>query len=229
MEAVILAGGYGKRLRPLTDSIPKALIPLNDRPIIEWQIEWFMKYGVSEFIILAGHLKEKIVEHMDKKKKELGIDIRYSFENAPLGTGGALKNADDMITGKRFFVTNGDTITNIPLDGMRLKGSLVSMALVPLRSPFGVVRLDGELVKRFEEKPLLREYFINAGLYLMDRQALRYMPEKGDMERTAFVKLAEEKKLRGIKFIGKYFRAVDSMKDMEEGSAELSRGAIYRD
>ncbi|MCL7386798.1 MAG: nucleotidyltransferase family protein, partial [Thaumarchaeota archaeon] len=92
MKAAILAGGYGKRLRPLTETIPKPLLPVGDRGIIEWQISWLKQHGISEIVICAGYLKERIVERLGDGSR-YGVKIEYAFEEKPLGTGGALKNA----------------------------------------------------------------------------------------------------------------------------------------
>ena len=113
MKAIILAGGRGKRLRPITDYVPKPLIPIKNIPIIEWQIKYLKKYGVSEIIICSGYKSEMIENYLNNKK--LGIKITYSIENRPLGTGGAIKQASKKIKDNSFLVINGDIITNIDL------------------------------------------------------------------------------------------------------------------
>jgi len=108
-----LAGGRGKRLKPVTDYIPKPLVPINNIPIIEWQIKYLKKFGVNEVIICTGYKTKMIQNYLDMKN--LGIKIRFSIEKLPLGTGGAIKKAGKMINEKSFFVLNGDTITNLDL------------------------------------------------------------------------------------------------------------------
>jgi len=113
LKAIILAGGRGKRLKPVTDYIPKPLVPINNIPIIEWQIKYLKKFGVDEVIICTGYKTEMIQNYLDMKN--LGIKIKFSIEKLPLGTGGAIKKAGKMISEKSFFVLNGDTITNLNL------------------------------------------------------------------------------------------------------------------
>ena len=102
MKAIILAGGRGKRLRPITDYVPKPLIPINNIPIIEWQIRYLKKFGISEAIICSGYKTEMIENYLENKK--LGIKISFSIENKPLGTGGAIKKAakkmEDVVNDK---------------------------------------------------------------------------------------------------------------------------------
>jgi len=111
LKAIILAGGRGKRLKPITDYVPKPLIPIMNIPIIEWQIKYLKKFGITEVIICSGYKTKMIEDYLNNKK--LGIKIAFSIENKPLGTGGAIKKAGKKIKDKSFIVINGDTITNI--------------------------------------------------------------------------------------------------------------------
>ena len=135
----------GKRLRPLTNDRPKPMIEICNLPIIEWQIKWLQKFGISEIIILVGHLKEKIMSHLGDGLK-FGLKIQYIDEVKPLGTGGALKNAKNIILENghsTFFVINGDILTDInPLKLMQVGEHVI--ALVPLRSTFGIVETESE-------------------------------------------------------------------------------------
>ena len=168
MKTVIRAGGLGKRLRPLTSDRPKPMIQINNTPIIELQVNWLKKCGITDIIVLVGHLKEKIKHHLADGKK-FGVNISYIEENVPLGTGGALKNAKDHIirngnTDSGFFVINGDILTNLDPFTISDKGSM-TLALVPLKSTFGIVETNGDLVSKFIEKPIIKDTWINAGLY----------------------------------------------------------------
>src|SRR5271156_5070305 len=110
MKALILAGGEGKRLRPLTNDKPKPLLEVGGKPIIEWQIEWMKGYGVDYFVISAGYMKEKLIEYLGTGAK-LGVDINFVVENEPLGTAGAIKSAVGILgREEKFVVTNGDII-----------------------------------------------------------------------------------------------------------------------
>ncbi|HEY5737590.1 MAG TPA: nucleotidyltransferase family protein, partial [Nitrososphaeraceae archaeon] len=137
MKAVILAGGLGKRLKPLTNDRPKPMIEVLNVPIIEWQLKWFKKHDIKEIIICVGYLKENIIDYLGSGNK-LGINIGYIVEDNPLGTGGALKNTSSLLnssTDEGFFMTNGDILTNI--NPHKLCGEkMSSIAVVPLRSPY---------------------------------------------------------------------------------------------
>ncbi len=230
MKAVILAGGYGNRLRPLTDTIPKPLVEVGGRPIIDWQVRWLKTHGVSSYLLLVGYLKEKVIEYFEREKKELEIEIEYSEEKTPLGTAGALRNAQPLLKDdEEFFMLNGDTITNIEVDKMRLDGALASIALIPLRSTYGITRLEGDKIVKFDEKPILKEYWMNTGVYMMSHEIFEYVPKSGNLETTTFVELAPAGKVIGKKFPDAYFKGVDSIKDMQEASSDLESRKVYGD
>lgn len=221
MKAVILAGGFGKRLRPLTDDKPKPLVEISGKTILEWQITWLKKFGISSFFILAGYRKDVLVEWVSKNQERLGVSIAILTEEEPLGTGGAIRRLKDFIN-EEFVVTNGDILTNLDVSNIKLRECLVGIALVPLRSPYGVVQIDKEgKVTRFVEKPVLKEYWINAGVYLMKPEIFEYLPEKGDIEKTTFPLLAEKGLLKGITFENVYWRSIDTIKDYEEATIEI--------
>ncbi len=226
MKAVILAGGFGKRLRPLTIDKPKPLVEVAGKPILIWQIEWLKDHGIDEIVLLVGYLKDKIIEYIGSGKK-FGVKVTYVVEDEPLGTGGALKNAESVLRNEeKFLVLNGDIITNLnPRKLLDNVGSniIVSIAAVPLRSPYGILSIDEEgYIVKFEEKPILENYWINAGVYAMTPQVFDYLPDKGDIERTAFPKLASEKKLKATRYSDVIWRSIDTYKDVEEASKELS-------
>lgn len=228
MKAVILAGGYGKRLRPLTDTIPKPLVEVAGRPIVDWQVRWLRQHGVTSFVMLVGYLREKVMEYFDSKKAEMGINVEYSIEETPLGTGGALKNAQRLLgNDNEFFMVNGDNITNIEVSKMKLDGNFARLALVPLRSTYGITRLDGEKIVKFDEKPILPEYWMNAGVYLMSKEVFKYLPDNGNLESTTFIELSNQGKLAGTKFADAYFKGVDSIKDMEEATSDIKSKKVF--
>lgn len=229
MKAVILAGGYGKRLRPLTDNIPKSLLPVAGRPILEWQIRWLAEHGVRDVIICIGYLKEKIIESVGSGQR-LGVRVGYVVEDEPLGTGGALKNAEHLLREEeRFYVLNGDVLTNInpTLLVDHLGGSIGAVAVIPLPSPYGIVGFGEDLrIREFREKPVIDGYWINAGIYAFTPEVFSYLPDRGDMEKTAFPKLSSAGMLTAVPFRGTLWKSIDSHKDLEEVEAFLSAGSV---
>jgi NDP-sugar pyrophosphorylase family protein len=223
---VILAGGLGKRLRPLTSDRPKPMIQINNTPIIELQVKWLKKFGITDIIVLVGHLREKIKHHLADGKK-FGVNISYIEENVPLGTGGALKNAKDHIiqngnSDPGFFVINGDILTNLDPFTISDKGSM-TLALVPLKSTFGIVETDGDLVSKFVEKPYIEDRWVNAGVYYFSNDIFDYLPDNGNLETVTLPMLVEKQKLKAKKFSNNYWRSIDSHKDVDEASKEIEQ------
>jgi len=212
VKAILLSGGFGKRLKPLTDYLPKPLIPLCNYPIIEWQIRYFKKFGIKEIIVCAGYRAEQIRKHLESKN--LGVQLEYSIEKEPLGTAGAIKKAIKYIDTDDFFVANGDVITN--LDLRKLKMHRNSVAVIPLRTTFGIVHLNGVKVERFEEKPEMFDYWMNAGIYYLNKDVVRHLPKNGNLENTTFPVLAARRTLNAIKYSNVFWKSVDSYKDMED-------------
>lgn len=226
MITVILAGGLGKRLRPLTSDRPKPMIQINNTPIIELQVKWLKKSGITDIIVLVGHLREKIKHHLADGKK-FGVNISYIEENVPLGTGGALKNAKDHIiqngnSDSGFFVINGDILTNLDPFTISEKGSM-TLALVPLKSTFGIVETNGDLVSKFVEKPYIEDRWVNAGVYYFSNDIFDYLPDNGNLETVTLPMLVEKQKLKAKKFSNNYWRSIDSHKDVDEASKEIEQ------
>jgi len=212
MKAILLSGGFGKRLKPLTDYLPKPLIPLCNYPIIEWQIRYFKKFGVKDIVICGGYRAEQVIKHLENKN--LGVRLEYSVERLPLGTAGALKKAAKFIDTDDFFVANGDVITN--LDLRKLKTHRNSVAVIPLRTTFGIVHLNGQKVERFEEKPEMFDYWMNAGIYYLKKDIIRHLPKNGNLENTTFPVLAGQGSLNVVKYSNVFWKSIDSYKDMED-------------
>ena len=219
MKAIILAGGRGKRLKPITDFVPKPLIPIRNIPIIEWQIKYLKKFNVTEVIICTGYKTKMMENHFEMKK--MGIKIKYSIEKSPLGTGGAIKKAGKMINEKSFFVMNGDTITNIDLNKLKKKQN--SIASIELRTQYGILETKDEKILKFKEKKEIADTWMNAGIYHLQKEVLKELPLKGDIEKTLFPDYAKKGKLNTIKFKNTKWYSVDSFKDMEECSLEIEK------
>ena len=180
MKAIILAGGRGKRLRPITDYVPKPLIPIKNIPIIEWQIKYLKKFGISEIIVCSGYKTKMIENYLNNQK--LGIKITFSVEDKPLGTGGAIKKAGKKIKDKSFLVINGDIITNIDLKKLIKKNNAI--ASIQLKTKFGILQTDGNKIIKFDEKKEIENLWMNAGIYHLNKETLKELPTVGDIEKT---------------------------------------------
>ena len=219
MKAIILAGGRGKRLKPITDYVPKPLVPINNIPIIEWQIKYLKKFGIDEVIVCSGY-KTKMIENY-LTMKDLGIKIKFSVEKFPLGTGGAIKKAGKMIKDDDFFVINGDTITNIDLK--KLAKFPNSIAAIELKTKYGILETEDNKIVNFREKKEISETWMNAGIYHLQKNILKELPTKGDIEKTLFPDYAKKGKLYTIKFKNSKWYSVDSFKDMEDCALEIEK------
>ncbi|MBA2267915.1 MAG: nucleotidyltransferase family protein [Nitrosopumilus sp.] len=225
MKGVILAGGFGKRLKPITDNRPKPMIEILGKPIIEWQIKLLSKNNITEIIICVGYLKEQIINHIASGNK-FKVKVAYMVEEEPLGTGGALKNTQALLKDEKngFFMINGDILTNIDFNILSHKNDYNSIAVVPLKSPFGIVDFnDQQFVTGFKEKPNIIDKWINAGIYFFNQEIFDFLPDKGNIETTALPAMANEQKLKAKKFEKSFWKSIDSHKDIEESSKELSR------
>ena len=219
MKVIILAGGKGKRLRPITDYVPKPLIPIKNISIIEWQIKYLKKFGISEIIICSGYKTKMIENYLNNKK--LGIKITFSVEDKPLGTGGAIKKAGKKIKDKSFLVINGDIITNIDLKKLIKKNNAI--ASIQLKTKFGILQTDGNKIIKFDEKKEIENLWMNAGIYHLNKETLKELPTVGDIEKTLFPDYAKKEKLSTIKFTNSKWYSIDSFKDMEECSLVIKK------
>ncbi|MDQ7841749.1 MAG: nucleotidyltransferase family protein [bacterium] len=227
MQAIILAGGRGERLRPYTEDRPKPMVEVLGVPILAYQMHWLQTQGVSEVVVACGYRHEVIMDYFGDGAK-WGMRIDYAVESLPLGRGGAIRSAFGRLRTPEQIVlaTNGDIITNLRLEPVvahhREGGNLATVVLTPYVSTYGLVEVttDGR-VAAFHEKPTL-PYWINAGIYVLSREVIPHFPEVGDHERTTFPELAEQRRLGAYKSEA-YWRSVDTVKDLSEVSRELEQ------
>jgi len=219
MKALILAGGRGKRLRPLTDKIPKSLIPINKKPLIQYTINYLKKFGINEIIICSGY-KSKQIQNFLKKKKNFDCKIEYSVEKNPLGTAGAIRNATKNLLDESFLVINGDIITNIDLKKILKKPNTI--AANELKTKFGTMEIKNNKILKFNEKTDIQNVWMNPGLYHLSRDILKILPRKGSLEAEIFPKLAKNKSLHTVKFKNVLWHSIDSFKDIELSSQEIN-------
>ena len=218
MKAIILAGGRGKRLRPITDKIPKPLIPINNKPLIELTIKYLKKYGITEIIISSGY-KSNLIEKFLRKKNNFGCEIIFSIEKTPLGTGGAIKKALRYVDEESFLVLNGDIITNIDLKKVLKKPNTI--AANELKTKFGTMDIKNNKITKFNEKKDVTDVWMNPGIYHLSKEIKEIIPKKGSLEGIVFPKMVKNKALETIKFKNVLWFSIDSHKDIEECSKEI--------
>ncbi len=203
MQAVILVGGEGTRLRPLTSSVPKTVVPLVDRPLVVYMLEWLRRHGVDDVIMSCGFLATGVRDVLGDGS-QLGIRLRFVEEPEPRGTAGALKFAEDLLD-ERFLMLNGDVLTDLDLTAQiaqhEATGASATLALVPVADPssYGLVNLrDDGSVEEFLEKPSpddpITTNLISAGAYVLQRSVLDLIApdRKVSIEREVWPRLVDD-------------------------------------
>ncbi len=213
MKAVIIAGGFGTRLRPLSCTRPKHLFPIGGKPLLDWTLERLAEAGVGEVIFAVNYMSEAFVKRYGKSA--YGMKTRYSRESKPLGTGGCIKNAKKLIGhDEDFLLLNGDIVSSIDyidlLECHAKNGGLATIALHQVEDPsrYGVVELKNRnSIKRFVEKPprgKAPSNSINAGVYALSPRVTSYISSNRQVsiEREVFPLLAQDGELFGYEFKG---------------------------
>ncbi len=207
-KAMILAAGRGTRLRPLTDRVPKCMVRVGGKPILESSIEWLRRHGVTDLIINLHRMPDMVMDHFGDGER-WGVKITYSMEPEPLGTAGGVKNVGWFFDGP-FFVWYGDNLSTCDLDRLyafhRVKEAMATLALHYREDPTasGITGLDGEdRITRFLEKPRPDQVFshwVSTGIFVMEPAALEMIPGEGrpDFGRDLFPKFAA----RGVPLYG---------------------------
>lgn len=237
MRAVILVGGYGTRLRPLTLTMPKPLVPFCNKPIIIHQVEALRDAGVTEVIFAIAYFSEEMKQVMDFWSKKLGISFVFSREDRPLGTAGPLALARDILLkdDSPFFVLNGDVTCKFPLGDLlafhQRSGREGTIALTKVKEwhRYGVVVFDENtgLINQFLEKP---EIFvgdrINAGIYVFNKSFLKRVKlEKTSMETQVFPKMASDGQLSAFILDG-FWTDIGVPKDYIEGTKKYLQSIV---
>ncbi len=184
-QAVVMVGGKGTRLLPLTETRPKIILPVADRPCLWYLLRSLAMGGIKEVILACGY-KSELMRRTIGDGSDLGLSIEYSYEDEPLGTGGAMKLVEDRLD-DTFVAANGDVFASIDVSGEieihQRTGAAVSIALTPVENPceFGIARVDDEMrITEFKEKPKPEEVFsnlINAGVYVLQKDVLADVPK----------------------------------------------------
>lgn len=200
MMALILAGGQGKRLRKISGDLPKPMVPIGDRPFLEYLILFLKQHGIKKIILSVG-FKASAIRSCFGNGKEFGVHLLYSLEKEPLGTGGAIKKASGLIKEYPVIVLNGDSIFELDLlkflSFHRDRGAQASIALTQNKQTgrFGTVSLDRKKrILSFTEKKPGKKKLINAGIYLLSKDVITKIPKgKVSLEKQVFPHLEREK------------------------------------
>jgi mannose-1-phosphate guanylyltransferase len=230
-QAVILVGGKGTRLRPLTSNRPKPIVPLVDRPFMAYMLEWVASHGVTDVIMCCGYLAEAMVEEIGDGSN-YGLNITWVFEPEPRGTAGALWFAQPHLRDERFLMLNGDVLTDMDLSAQIAQheeaGATGTLALVPVEDPtaYGLVRLHpDQSVRGFLEKPTPEQIdtdLISAGAYVLEPSVFDLIPKDRlvSIEREVWPRLVGEG-LYGCVHRGKYWMDIGTPQRYLEGTQDI--------
>ena len=223
MEAILLAGGQATRLGDAARGHPKALVPIAGHPLAEYQVSQLVRAGVDRVIVSCAAGQAALFE---AKLSGLGAEIVAVAEPEPLGRGGGLRfAAERREESGPVYAFNGDELHDVDLraflEAHEDNGGAATIVVAPLRSQFGVVELeDGDRISGFREAPRL-DHWVNAGVYVLDEEALARLPKRGDHELSTFPELAQEGKLFGFRHEGLWI-TVNTPKDLERAEAHYA-------
>ncbi|MEM8994248.1 MAG: NDP-sugar synthase [Acidobacteriota bacterium] len=226
--AVMIAGGSGERLRPLTAEIPKALVPVGGRPLFGWISDWLRSEGIERLVLGVAHRKERLIEAA-AGLEATGLDVAISEHSVDGGTAEAFRLAIERhVDDEHFLALNCDELTNLSVarlaDHHARTGALVTMALAPLECRFSVVDLRGDgIIRGFRYGHTLPFVPLSIGVYLFDRRVLGHIPAAGSIEDATFTPLAEDGRIAGLMLAeGEEWISVNSMKDLRHAEQRLA-------
>jgi NDP-sugar pyrophosphorylase family protein len=227
LRAIVMAGGYGNRLRPLTEELPKPMLPVGNKPLLELIVEQLKHAGIRQVNVATHYKGEVIAEHF-KNGEAFGVDIRYVKEDQPLGTAGALSLLEEV--DEPLLVMNGDILTRVDFRALlhfhrEHKADLtVCVRQYELSVPYGVIDTDGVNVKGISEKPVVRQ-FINAGIYLLNPQVLKLIPNGQPYDIPDLIELLIKEQRTVVCFpIREYWLDIGKVDQYDQAKVDIAAG-----
>ncbi len=229
VTGVIMAGGYGKRLMPLTESVPKPMLPVNGRPLLEHMLDKLRQAGIRSVNLATHHLSDTIFEHF-KDGSGFGVNLNYIYESEPRGTAGALSRLPAST--EPFLVMNGDILTSVDVRAMLNfhrdhKADLsVGVRQYDIEVPFGVVQTNGVNVRAITEKPVIR-HFINAGIYMVNPSVCRLVPDDRRFDMTDLISALLESAGNVVCFpIREYWLDIGQIEQYQKAKQDVAEGVV---
>lgn len=224
LQAVVMAGGHGTRLRPLTEELPKPMLPVGDRPLLERIIAQLRQVGIQRVNITTHYMSEKITQYFGDGQ-EFGVELNYVTEDRPLGTAGALGLMESP--NEPFLVINGDILTRVDframLDFHRDHSADLTVAVrqYDLQVPYGVIESEGPLVRQLREKPSMK-FLVNAGIYLLEPSIHHYIPNDQQFDMTDLIqRLLDEGQIVVSFPVVEYWLDVGQPADYEQAQDDI--------
>lgn len=229
--AVILVGGSGLRMRPFTEDMPKCMIPLQGKPLIYWILCWLKEHGFNHIVLGVAYRKDVVIKYLKENPQGLKIDLSEHTVEGETGEGFRLA-ISRFVSDENFLAMNGDEITNLDLERLEemhlQKKAVATIAVSPMKSPFGMLELDGDDIVGFKEKVLLEKMLVNIGVYMFNREILNYLPITGSIERTTFPELAKKHLLKAYRLKpNELWLTINSVKDLSVAEREFASMGRY--
>jgi len=224
--AVVLVGGAGLRMDHMTEDKPKAMIEVGRKPVIYWVLNWLKSHGIENVVLGVAYKKDVIIDYI-KKNNSFGLNIKFSEHTLEGETGEGFRLAIERhVDDENFIAMNGDELTNLDLSKLidsHLKNKqFATIAVSPLKSPFGIVELWEDSIIGFREKPIITDKFVSAGIYVFNKKIKNFLPEKGSIEKTTFPLLAEKGLIKSHKLSSNdRWTTVNTIKDIIRAEEEL--------
>ena len=225
-RVVLMVGGLGTRLKPLTNNIPKPMLKVGGKPILETIISNFKKYGFIN-IILSVNYKSEIIKNYFKDGSDFGVNIEYIDETQRMGTAGALSLMRDKLQDDPFFVMNGDLLTDINFNNM-LNFHIAEKATATMgvreykyQIPYGVVNVENSMISSIQEKPF-KSVFINGGIYILNPDTLKYIPDNQFFDMPTLFEYMIKEKYKTLSFpIHEYWLDIGRIEEFEKANSEF--------
>lgn len=214
------------RMRPFTEDVPKCMIPLRGKPVIYWILSWLKEHGFNHIVVGVAYRKEVVINYLKENPQGLKIDISEHTVEGETGEGFRLA-ISRFVTDEDFLAMNGDEITNLNLERLEeihLRNKAVAtIAVSPMKSPFGMLELDGDDIIGFKEKTLLENVLVSIGVYMFNREILNYIPITGSIERTVFPELAKKRLLKACRLRpDELWLTINSVKELSVAEKEFT-------
>jgi len=224
--AVILAGGAGLRMRPFTEDMPKCMIPVRGKPFLQWTLIWLKNNGFRHIVLGLAYRKEVVMKYIKENPLTVNIDCSEHTVEGETGEGFRLA-IERYVNDENFLAMNGDEFTNLSLRKLaefhlRYR-PVATIAVSPMRSPFGILEIKGNNILGFKEKPILEDRLVSIGVYIFNRAILDYLPTRGAIEKTTFPLLAKNRLLKAYKLRGnERWLTINSIKDLSMAEKEFA-------
>jgi dTDP-glucose pyrophosphorylase len=229
-KVVLMVGGLGTRLRPLTNEIPKPLLKIRNKPILEIILEGFVKHGFNDFIFSVNYKAEMIEEYFGDGKR-FGVNIQYVYDQGRMGTAGSLSFIKKQLT-EDFLVMNGDLLTNINFENLSdfhfNSNSKATMCVreYDFQVPYGVVNVQDHNIVSIEEKPV-HKFFVNAGIYMLSPSVLEHIPENSFFDMPTFFDILIQAKEKILPFpIREYWLDIGEIEEYNKANSEYDKNFV---